>query len=57
MNPYEAPADDSGPAPTEWLATSDWLVRGFAAVAMISGVLFLLPVSYTHLTLPTNREV
>ena len=45
MNPYEAPADDSGPAPTEWLATSDWLVRGFAAVAMISGVLFLLPMS------------
>ena len=34
---------------------SDALFR--AAVVMFAGTVILAPVSYTHLTLPTNREV
>lgn len=43
MNPYEAPADESGPVLAERPAPPDWLVRGFASAGTISGVLFLLP--------------
>ena len=27
------------------------------AFLVIGGIIFIVPVSYTHLTLPTNREV
>ena len=53
------------PAPLRWLYSLEWR-RGFFDWARSDGVTWVyifkvlfaaFPVSYTHLTLPTNREV
>ena len=38
-------------------AQSEPVIFGFWVFLMADLVLFAIPVSYTHLTLPTNREV
>ena len=39
------------------VAATLWAQVGVAATVGVSSLLGLIPVSYTHLTLPTNREV
>ena len=57
MNPSALP-----PTPSGWREPMVWLVVGGPAAVVVASFITLAlairhPVSYTHLTLPTNREV